>query len=154
MPKEPLPGLGPLLFRTARLLNEHAVSVIEAEARVGLRPSHTTLLPHLDLEEGTRLTELAEAMGITKQAVGQLVEDLERMGVVHREPDPLDGRAKRVKVTRQGRAAFQHGQQTLRALEAEVARKLGRAEVDALRRGLADLMEVLEEWEDRRERSG
>lgn len=147
---EPKPSLGPLLFRAARLLNEEAVARIESEARVGLRPSHTALLPHIDPEAGTRLTELADAMGITKQAVGQLVEDLERMGVVTRVADPLDGRAKLVQITRLGRSALRHGQGVLRLLEAEIAKGIGPERVSALRELLQAVLLVLDGWEAKR----
>ena len=46
-----------------------------------IRPSHTALLPHIDLE-GTRLTVLAERLGVSKQATSQLVGDMEEMGMV------------------------------------------------------------------------
>src|SRR5690349_10738908 len=99
---------GQLLLKCARLLDERAVARINRQGpQVRLRPAHTGLLPHID-KEGTRLTELARRVGVTKQAVGQLVEDLERMGVVERAPDPLDGRARLVRFTDRGLQAIMH----------------------------------------------
>jgi hypothetical protein len=48
--------------------------------RPRLRRSHTSLLPHIDLG-GTRVTDLAERLGVSKQAASQLVDDLEAIGV-------------------------------------------------------------------------
>ena len=38
--------------------------------------------------EGSRLTELAERACMTKQTVGEVTSDLERLGYVERVPDP------------------------------------------------------------------
>jgi hypothetical protein len=75
-----------LLLKCARLVNERALaSLPHGDARV--RPAHTQLFPHIALA-GTRISELAEKLGITKQAVGQLVDDLEAWGLVRRSAGP------------------------------------------------------------------
>jgi DNA-binding MarR family transcriptional regulator len=64
---------------------------------------------HLGLN-GSRLTELAAQAGMSKQAMGTLVTQCEAWGLVRREPDALDARAKRVCFTPDGLAwlsAFQ-----------------------------------------------
>ena len=53
-------------------------------------------------EGGSRLTELAESSGLSKQAVGEVVDDLEQLGYVERAQDPQDGRAKVIKLTERG----------------------------------------------------
>src|SRR3954462_7908997 len=98
------------LLRAARLLNEVAVMPVQlrpnGERR--LRPSHTAVLPHLDLE-GTRLNVLATRLGVSEQAASELVPDLESFGMVERQTDPDDGRAKRVCFTPAGRKALLDG---------------------------------------------
>src|SRR5690349_13742892 len=54
---------------------------------------------------GTRVTELAEQAGITKQTAGFLVDQLERAGYVQRVPDPSDARARLVRMAARGQAA-------------------------------------------------
>ena len=137
-------SLGQLLFRAARRMNERAVARVQAAGARGVRLGHTALLPHIDFG-GTRLTDLAERAGVTKQAVGQAVEELERLGVVRRLPDPEDGRARRVHFTRKGFQALLQGLGVLGALEDEVAARLGRREAAALKAGLAALVEALED---------
>ena len=64
---------------------------------------------HLPLA-GARLTELAAWAGMSKQAMGSLVDQCEAWGLVTREPDPLDARARRIVFTPLGLdwlAAFQ-----------------------------------------------
>ena len=69
-----------------------------------MREGHGCVFGFIDLDHGSRLTDLADRSGLTKQAVGEAVAELERKGYVERVPDPLDGRAKIIKLTRARRA--------------------------------------------------
>ena len=70
-----------------------------ARAQVGAAHIHITR--HLALK-GSRLTELAAAAGMSKQAMGDLVTQCEAWDLVRREPDPLDARARRIVFTDTG----------------------------------------------------
>ena len=131
------------LFRLARLLDEAAVARVAGAGAPTLRTSHTALLPHLDLE-GTRLVDLAARVGVSKQAVGQLVDDLESMGVVERVPDPEDGRARRVRFTRRGFQALLQGLGVLDALEQDLAAAIGRTAVERLREDVGTALRAVE----------
>jgi len=61
-------------------------------ARGQLTASHTHITQHLALE-GSRLTELAARAGVSKQAMGKLVDQCEAWGLVQRQSDPRDARA-------------------------------------------------------------
>lgn len=74
---------------------------LAARAQVGAAQVHITR--HLDVG-GTRLTELAQRAGMTKQAMGTLVTQCEAWGMVRREDDPTDARARRVVFTETGLA--------------------------------------------------
>ena len=120
-----------LLIKCGRLVNEHALGTLPSlEGGHQPRAAHMALFPHIDLERGARVTELAGKLGITKQAVGQLVDDLEEFGIVERVPDPGDGRAKLVCFTTQGKSAMLGGLAHLRSVDRVLGRALGR---DALR---------------------
>lgn len=136
-------SLGQLLLRSARLLDERAFSRLAQRGAPGVRRAHLALLPHIDLG-GTRLTDVAERARVTKQAVGQLVEELEAMGVVERTPDPEDRRAKRVRFTPSGIKALLHGLGVLQELEDELTRSLGQKQMSSLKRGLTALLAALE----------
>ena len=90
--------------------NEHVpLALANLAAREQVSAAHVHITRHLGLN-GSRLTELAEQAGMTKQAMGTLVNQCEAWGLVRREPDPLDARAKRVCFTPDGLAwlaAFQ-----------------------------------------------
>jgi DNA-binding MarR family transcriptional regulator len=134
---------GHLLLKAARLLNERATARVRSVARVEFRTSHTALLPHIDFE-GTRLTELAARVGISKQAVGELVAELEESGVLRRDPDPADARARLVRFTAHGRRALLHGLSILSEIEVELAAEIGAARMERLRGDLARLLAALE----------
>ena len=76
-----------------------ALSNLAARAQVGA--AHVHLTRHLALQ-GSRLTDLASRAGMSKQAMGELVTQCEAWGLVRREPDPRDARARRVVFTDTG----------------------------------------------------
>lgn len=133
-----------LLFKCARLLNEHALATLPAR-KGGVRPraSHMALFPHVDLHDGTRVNVLAERLGVTKQAVSQLVDDLEGMGLMARVPDPDDGRAKRVVFTEEGREAMFEGLAHLGLIERRLTRALGKRSMTTLHTELLALHDHL-----------
>src|SRR4051812_44332856 len=51
-------------------------------------------------------SELAVRLGVSKQAVGKVLDEMEQRGFVERRPDPDDRRARRVRLTEHGRAAM------------------------------------------------
>ena len=109
-------NIGRLLLRAFELFQEEIVAAVQEAGYADIRPADTRALRNLD-EEGTRITELARRARVTKQAMSQLVQDLEARGYVERHPDPLDGRAKRVRLTEAGRgvrAAAAEGHQQIR----------------------------------------
>lgn len=137
-------SLGHLLFRSARLLNELGVArASEKFGAPGLRTAHMQVLPHLDLE-GTRATEIARRMGITKQAVGELLDEIEQFGVIERVPDPTDGRARIVRFTERGRTGLLVGLGVLAEIEAELAERVGADTVARLKADLAVALPVIE----------
>ena len=87
---------------------------------------------------GSRLTELAERAQTTKQAMGQLVDALERGGYVERIPDPFDRRAKQIRLTPRGWEVHERGGEIVAALQADWATSLGPAK-------LGQLLALLEE---------
>ena len=52
--------------------------------------------------DGSRVTDLALRSGLTKQGIGDVVVELEQLGYVERQPAPVDGRAKIVRLTSRG----------------------------------------------------
>ncbi|MFD8544252.1 MarR family winged helix-turn-helix transcriptional regulator [Streptomyces sp. NPDC059649] len=107
-----------------------------------LRPVHGMAFQVLR-GDGATSSELAERLGVTKQAAGQIVDDLEERGYVRRQPHPAGGRRKLVVLTE---AAHQHlavAGRILHDVEAEAARATGRQDLTVVRAELADLIRAL-----------
>lgn len=90
-----------LLLSAAGTLVDAIHAGVEARGFTGLRPAHgfafARLAPH-----GATIAELAEHLGVTKQAASQLVDELVRKGYVVTGPHPRDARAKLVTLTEPG----------------------------------------------------
>jgi DNA-binding MarR family transcriptional regulator len=105
----------------------------------GLRPVHALLLVPL-LGGGRHAASLAADLGVTRQAVAQVVATLERDGYVQRIADPGDARAKLVCLTPRGRAALRVMRSSTRALEDTWRRQLGADRLAAFRDTLLTLL--------------
>ena len=103
-----------------------------------LRPAHARFMVFLGWE-GSRITDIARAMDVTKNAVGQLVTELEGLGYVERVPDPADGRAKIVRYTDEGKALIADAASIADQLNTEIANILGPQRLGELRSMLADI---------------
>lgn len=96
------------------------------------------LLAHLTLE-GISQSLLAERLGLSKQAVQQSLDHLERQTLVRRETDPADKRAKIVRLTESGLHALEARRDAEREIEKQFRELLGKKAFDKLRKGLRKL---------------
>jgi len=99
-----------------------ALSNLAARAQVSAAHIHITR--HLALE-GSRLTDLAERAGMSKQAMGDLVDQCEAWGLVTREPDPRDARVRVVRFTASGLDWLQAFRDAVAQAEAEFRAEVG-----------------------------
>jgi DNA-binding MarR family transcriptional regulator len=106
-----------------------------------IRQSHGCVFRFVQAE-GMRPTELAERARITKQSLGEIVTDLERLGYVERVPDPTDGRAKLVRLTSKGQGAQRAAHKAFTDIERTWSRQLGADRIAELRRTLAEIAEL------------
>jgi len=127
-----------LLFTAADGLVAELSARLAAAGFDDIRGAHGCVFGNI-APEGMRLTELAERAGMTKQAVGEAVSDLERLGYAERLPDPADGRAKIIRLTERGAIAQRAGFQVIGELEREWRERFGAERVDELRAMLLEL---------------
>jgi DNA-binding MarR family transcriptional regulator len=113
---------------------------LEERGHAHVRRGHGCVFRFID-REGSRLTDLAECSGHTKQAVGEAVADLEQLGYVERVPDPTDGRAKKIRLTELGVEGREDGREIFADIEREWAERIGEERVAALREALELLVE-------------
>jgi DNA-binding MarR family transcriptional regulator len=97
--------------------------------------------------DGTPCTQLALAnkLGIDRTVMTYLLDDLEKAGVIERQPDPADRRARRIVATAAGRATLCELQRKLRHVEEMVLGALPENERAAFRSMLRTVAVSLDE---------
>jgi DNA-binding MarR family transcriptional regulator len=133
-PPIPLPGLLDVVKEA--MLTEFRGELVET-GYADIRPTHGCVFRFVR-GEGMRLTDLARLAGMTKQSVGELVDDLVALGYVERLPDPADRRAKLIRLTERGSAAQSVGFGLFAKVEQRWAERYGPE-------AFAQLRELLEE---------
>ncbi len=127
--------LGRVMGQALRRFDERVLSLMAHDANVPLALSnlaareqigaaHIHITRHLALK-GSRLTELAAAAGMSKQAMGDLVAQCEAWDLVRREPDPLDARARRIVFTETGLLWLEAFRQAVARAETEFRAQVG-----------------------------
>ena len=127
--------LGRLMGLALRRFDERVLSLMAHDANVPLALSHLAaraqvgaahihLTRHLGLQ-GSRLTELAQQAGMSKQAMGDLVTQCEAWGLVRREPDARDARARRIVFTDTGLLWLEAFRQAVAQAEGEFRAQVG-----------------------------
>lgn len=107
-----------------------------------LRPAHSAVLRNIDVA-GSRVVDLAERAGMTKQSMAYLTDSLEKLGYVAIAPDPDDRRAKRVTLTARGEAAVGTLARLSREAEADLGRHLGKQDLAGLYGAMRRVLDVL-----------
>jgi len=132
----PLPAL---LTRAKDITIELLHRRLGEEGFEGIRYRHGSVFRFID-PKGSRLTVLAERSGLTKQAIGEVVDELERLGYVERVADPNDRRAKIIRLTRRGVAGQVAAARILGDIEQRWARHLGQDRITMLRRTVEEII--------------
>jgi DNA-binding MarR family transcriptional regulator len=97
-----------------------------------VRPTHGCVFRFVH-GDGIRLTELASLAGLTKQSLGEIVDDLAGLGYLERYPDPTDKRAKLIRLTAKGLEAQRIGFSLFAKLEEDWAEAFGADRIAAVR---------------------
>lgn len=129
-------NIGRLLNNSVRRFEKRILQLMEEAGQGGYTLSHISVTRNLDLE-GTRATELARRVAISKQSIGELIAQLEARGLIARRPDPADRRAKIICFTDCGFAWFEAFRNALEQAESEMAAELGEGMLDQIKQGLA-----------------
>jgi DNA-binding MarR family transcriptional regulator len=118
---------------------------VVAAGAVDVTPTQARLMAQVD-PDGTRTVTLAARARITKQSAGFLVDQLERAGYVERVPDPADGRAKLVRLTRRGRTVGDAADAVVAESLREWEQHLGAARMRALEETMRLLRPITDPW--------
>jgi len=123
------------LTRTLRVYNRLLLERLHARGFTDFAPSFPALLSNLDTK-GTRIGVLAARGGVTRQAAGQLLREIERCGYVERRAANDDARATTVHFTARGRRLLATVFELVEEIEADFAAALEPGKYDQLREGL------------------
>lgn len=126
------------LARTLRVYNRRLIDGLRARGFTDFSAGFPSLLSNLDLE-GTRIGILAKRAGITRQAAGQLLREIEKCGYVERRAAADDARATIVRFTLRGRRLLAAVFDLVDQIEEEFAGVLAPGEFDQLRTTLLRL---------------
>ncbi|MCC7259202.1 MAG: MarR family transcriptional regulator [Gammaproteobacteria bacterium] len=97
--------------------------------------SRTQSMIMVNLSDGvTRPSDLARAIGVSRQAIQRTLMEMERDGLIHLVPDPADGRAKIVEPSRDGRGIYASALRAIVVMEAELKRRFGKKAINDLRK--------------------
>lgn len=103
-----------------------------------LRASHLRMLS-LTPPDGMRVSDLAERVGMTKQALGEFATALEGFGLVESVRDPADRRVRIVRPTGLGLEVVAASTALIGEVEAAWRSRVGASEWDRLRSLLIDV---------------
>lgn len=90
--------LGQLLHRLADAFQQRTLTKCHQRGHRKFRGSHSAVIAQLDTT-GLSLGDLAERIGISQQATGKLVRDLERAGYVDSHLDNRDKRSRIIQLS-------------------------------------------------------
>src|SRR6266566_1398733 len=123
-PSPPEMLIGALLRVPAQAIHRRIINELNAAGFEELRVPHMAVL-QFPSPDGVRPGVLAERAGMSKQAMNQLLRSLEALGYISRSDAPDEGRARIVRLTKRGRAAYAKIHEILRDIEREWSAELG-----------------------------
>lgn len=129
-----------LVYRLAHSSSLKLAGKFTEHGMPDLLPRHALQLFPLLLGGGLRASDLAVQLGVSRQAIAQVVTTLERGGYVTRIDHPGDRRARLVCLTARGRSACRMLRNSIQELDQDWEERLGRRRLDELRKILTILL--------------
>jgi DNA-binding MarR family transcriptional regulator len=131
------------VFLLSQIGHHVAVTFAARLAPLKVQPRHFAVMNGLATAAGPTQQRLADTLGIHRNVMVGLVDDLERLGYANREPHPDDRRAHAVRLTADGRRILKSAHTVASKLESDVTKFLAPSErttfIDQLQRLAADL---------------
>jgi len=134
--------VGALLRAAWKGVRDHIDEAVKAAGYVDITGAHVSLFRHPTLD-GMRPTDLAGEMQLSKQAVNDLLRDLERQGYIRRDVDPADRRSRLIRLTAKGMKLEDTVRLAARDAERQLERELGRDRFRSFREALGEAARIL-----------
>jgi DNA-binding MarR family transcriptional regulator len=126
-----------LIFRSAK---KHFQWV---QDRTGIRGAQLWVLAELQRRPGIRVTELARAMGVHQSTASNLIDPLEKRGLIQRDRSSHDQRVVHLSLTRTGRDTLARAPLPLEGVLPDALKRLGQADLLALQARLDKLARLM-----------
>jgi DNA-binding MarR family transcriptional regulator len=120
-----------LLIELAKDFERRALQKCHQRGHTKIRRSHSSLFSNLGFG-AVRLTLLADRAGITQQAMGKLVKEMERVGYVKRHVDETDKRAKIIELTELGEQLVHDSMEIVDEITSEYVQSIGLEDFQSL----------------------
>jgi DNA-binding MarR family transcriptional regulator len=139
----------PELMRAARGSYAQAIrEQLDAEGIDDLPRNGSFVLSYLSRDDEPVVMDMIRGLGVTKQAVSQLLDTLVVRGFITREVDPDDRRRMTIGLTDRGRGAAAAIFEAVTGIDDQLAEMLSPGELAGLRAGLAALGRIKDHWKE------
>jgi DNA-binding MarR family transcriptional regulator len=112
------------IIALAEVVQRKLMVACRDEGFAGLKLSYGQVIPLIE-PQGTRIIDVARSSGISKQAIGQIANDLEQQGYIVRGDDDADKRAKKLLLTARGIELIRAAGNALGSIERQAGAVLG-----------------------------
>lgn len=136
------PWIGAILRLVWQGVRDQIGRSIQKAGFTDVTAAHVSLFRYPGLD-GLRPTELADELQVSKQAVNDLLRDLERRGYIKREVDPTDRRSRRIRLTARGVKLEDAIQSAARDAEVRLEHRLGERTFRSLRTILIEASQLV-----------
>jgi len=135
-------------FTEIGIINQLSTAMFAKSLPDGVHPSHFSILNHLArMGDGKTPMRIASAMQVTKNTMTHSLKVLQDRGYIDVQPDPEDGRGKRVYLTETGRA---FREQAIVLVSEEFRHVVGADQLSIMRRIRSDLEQMRKHLDDNR----
>ena len=128
-----------LLLGGFHSMTDEVIAELAERGHPGVRPVHEFALRAIDGGADTA-SELGRRLSVSKQAAAKTIAAIQRLGYVEIEPDPADGRRRRIQVTSRGRDMMAIGSALFDDVRKRWAAQIGAQQLDALEAHLDQLV--------------
>lgn len=126
--------LGVTLYAQSEIMNALTLKHGHSQLRINYEPYIS-----IAAGSGARLSDIAEILGISRQAANQTANQIEAAGYLQRAPDPSDGRAKLLVITPRAKSLIRQGSEEAARIQAKFADIVGADPLDRANTNLVRL---------------
>jgi MarR family transcriptional regulator, temperature-dependent positive regulator of motility len=136
------PHMGQLLHDLASDFQQRTLNKCRSRGHNKIRGAHSAILEHMNTD-GMCLTQLAQRVGISQQATGKLIRDLERNGYAQSHIDSQDKRSRIIQLSDRGVALLRDISEILEEVRHEYQSALGEEAMQVFEQQLQQTVQVL-----------